>query len=452
MNTSKNDTTCLRLFQALVAQIGKPLKTTAQKYLLPLLTGIVLATAPRRTVTKWLTAAKISEQYRQVFYTLPIIGQKNDDLFDAALEQILQQLTPFIVTETYIRIVIDDSPTKRYGKKIEGAGWHHNPTPGKTDAEYCYGHSWVVATLVIAHPLFGEVSFPIASSLYLRKNEIKKLAKKYHRKFETKTEMAVKIMQRLVPKLKVFGKQIEVIVDGGYAKDSVLVPLGEMEEVVTITRFRQDAALFEMPKQPKKPGKGRPKKYGDQIDVRKKVETNFGWKTIECRQYGKTVRKKYKTFVAVSRITKGKPIRVVLVKEENDVWVPLISTDVKMEVKEILEAYSVRFGIEETFKDLKEVYGWGKQEVRNLETNEAVTAMNMLVYNLVELTTWAVPKDELVDRSFCPWDDVERRPSHADRRKYLRYTILEKIFFESLTSKNINPKIIETLKFLVLNA
>ena len=34
-----------------------------------------------------------------------------------------------------IRLVLDDSPTKRYGRKIEGAGYHHNPTPGRTDAK-----------------------------------------------------------------------------------------------------------------------------------------------------------------------------------------------------------------------------------------------------------------------------------------------------------------------------
>ena len=62
-------------------------------------------------------------------------------------------------------------------------------------------------------------------------------------------------------------------------------------------------------------------------------------------------------------------------------WLPLISTDATLAVKEILEGYMVRFGIEEIFKDLKDVWGWGKQELRLLESNEA----------------------ELVDRSYRPW-------------------------------------------------
>ena len=31
-------------------------------------------------------------------------------------------------------LVIDDSPTKRYGKTVEGADVHHNPTPSREAA------------------------------------------------------------------------------------------------------------------------------------------------------------------------------------------------------------------------------------------------------------------------------------------------------------------------------
>ena len=114
-----------------------------------------------------------------------------------------------------IRLVLDDSPTKRYGRKIEGAGYHHNPTPGRTNAKTCFGHSWVVAVLVVTHPVFGEFSLPVATELYLRQKEIDKLQEKYDRKFQTKTTMAVNIVKRLVPHFKAFDKPIEIIVDGG---------------------------------------------------------------------------------------------------------------------------------------------------------------------------------------------------------------------------------------------
>jgi len=85
---------------------------------------------------------------------------------------------------------------------------------------------------------------------------------------------------------------------------------------------------------------------------------------------------------------RGKPIKVVLIKEDEKTWVPLMSTNAEQSVVEILESYGVRFGIEEVFKDLKDVWGWGKQEVRLLESNEAVTTMNMVLYTMTELATW----------------------------------------------------------------
>ena len=60
--------------------------------------------------------------------------------------------------------------------------------------------------------------------------------------------------------------------------------------------------------------------------------------------------------------------------------------------------------------------GWGKQELRKLESNEAATTMNMLLFGMTELATWNRSQSELVNREESPWDDEKRRPSHADRR------------------------------------
>jgi hypothetical protein len=437
------------LFQTFSQQLASKVRVKAQAFFLPLLYGILLAIAKRRTVTTWLRAAQISDDFRSAFYHMPSIGRKTNNLLNAMTGIISQQLRSVLETATYIRVVLDDSPTKRYGKHIEGANYHHNPTPGKTDAKFCYGHSWVVAALVVAHPMFGEISFPIAAELYLRQKDIDKLQDKYARDFKTKTAMVVAIVKRLAPLFQGFGKEIEIIVDGGYAKDTVLVPLGKLKNVVAISRLRCDAALYEVPQAPSKRGRGRPRKYGDKIDVQSMIASQDGWQIVECKQYGQIVQKQVKSFIAASKLTKGTPIKVVLVKENDKTCVSLMSTDAAMEVKEILEAYGVRFGIEEMFKDLKEVWGWGKQEVRKLETNEAVTTMNMLSFGLTELATWDRKAEELVDRRASPWDDPDRRPSHADRRNFLRQAMLENELNTALGSQSIPKKIIPILKRLM---
>jgi hypothetical protein len=449
MKTKKQKNVSVTIFQAIADRLAAKLPRKTKPFFLSLLLGALLAVARRRTVTTWLQAAQISDDFRQAFYHIPNIGRKSKILFDDIFDQILEKLGPALAMATFIRIVLDDSPTKRYGKKIEGAGYHHNPTPGRTNAKHCFGHSWVVAVLVVTHPIFGEISLPIAAELYLRQKEIDKLNEKYARKFKTKTTIVVEMVKRLVPKFKGVDKPIEIIVDGGYAKDTVLLPLKELDNVVTITRLRRDAALFTIPPKPKKRGKGRPKVYGDRIDMKAKVASNRGWHNVECRQYGQVVTKKVKWFTAATKLTKGQPVKVVIVKEDEKTWVPLMSTDARMEVKEILESYGIRFGIEEVFKDLKEVWGWGKQELRLLESNEAATTLNMLLFSMTELSTWDRSSEELVDRRFRPWDDSTRRPSHADRRNFLRYSILANEFNAVLDLSFMPKKIINAVKRLL---
>jgi len=217
----------------------------------------------------------------------------------------------------------------------------------------------------------------------------------------------------------------------------------------TITRLRRDAAVFEVPLPRKKGQRGATKKYGDRIDMKTMVESKHDWRYVECRLYGRVVKKRTKCFVATSKLTKGKPIKVLIIKEDDGTWVPLISTNVEHSAKEILESYGVRFGIEETFKDLKDIWGWGKQELRLLESNEAATAMNMLLYDMVELATWHRTSEELVNRNACPWDDQDRRPSHADRRNFLRRSILVNEFNAALDSQPIPKKLKSTLERLL---
>ena len=99
---------------------------------------------------------------------------------------------------------------------------------------------------------------------------------------------------------------------------------------------------------------------------------------------------------------------------------------------------------------MKEVWGWGKQELLLLESNEAATVMNMVLYSLTELATWDRKQEELVDRSFYPWDDATRRPFHANRRNYLRYEFLANEFIAALHSQPLSVKLKSTLKRLFL--
>ncbi len=132
--------------------------------------------------------------------------------------------------------------------------------------------------------------------------------------------------------------------------------------------------------------------------------------------------KTIKTFLATWKPAGGL-IRVVLVQEE-DGWRAYFCTNPEATPEAILEAVADRGALEETFKEVKEVWGAGQQQVRNLHANVGCFNLNAWMYSLVEAWSWEQSAEELVARQRSPWDEDCRRPSHADKRKALQRQVL----------------------------
>ena len=227
-----------------------------------------------------------------------------------------------------------------------------------------------------------------------------------------------------------------------------------MSNVVVVGRLRRDAALRDVPPQPRrgqKRGRGRPRKYGkNKIGLAKRAGQKRGWQTIECTLYGRKVTRTYKTFLATYPPVGG-VIRVVLVQEDHGCFA-LFCTDPNASVAEILEAFADRATIEQDFHDVKEVWGAGQQQVPNIWTNVAVYHLNLWMHTLVEIWAWDQSHAALCDRSDSPRDDAERRPSHANRRKALRQWIMQHELSTLKATWRLPRKIIDLAERLTASA
>ena len=415
-----------------------------------LLVGILFANG-RRTVTTWLRAAGVSDDFQSYYYLLAALGRKTEPIATRLVALLLRTLP----LPERLLLVIDDSPTKRYGPEVEGADVHHNPTPGPADQPYLYGHVWVTISLALRHPIWGPIGLPLRAMLYVRKRTMATIPK--HRgwqRFATKLQLAARLLEWIVPILKKAGKTVWIVVDGGYTKRPFLKRALKLSNVVVVGRLRRDAALRDLPPKLKKGqrrGPGRPRKYGkNKISLAKRAGQRRGWQTIACTVYGEATTKTYKTFLATYPPAGG-IIRVVLVKEDHG-WYAFFCTDPNASVEEILEAFADRATIEQDFHDVKEVWGSGQQQVRNIWTNLAVYNLNLWMHTLVELWAWNKSGRQLVDRSDSPWDDAHRRPSHADRRKALRQHILRNELSTITSVWSLPRKIIQLAQSLMASA
>ena len=103
------------------------------RWRLPVLMSGMLFASGRRTVTTWLRAAGISTDYADYYYFLAALGRKGESVAWRLLALVLRT----VPLPDRLLAVIDDSPTKRYGPKVEGADIHHNPTPGPAGQLSC---------------------------------------------------------------------------------------------------------------------------------------------------------------------------------------------------------------------------------------------------------------------------------------------------------------------------
>ena len=182
--------------------------------------GIVFASG-RRTVTTWLRAIGVTDDFNDYYYFLQPLGRKAKKLALRLLALLLVRLSH----GDRVLFAVDDSPTKRYGPKVEGAGIHHNPTPGPAGQKFLYGHIWVTFSLVLRHPLWHTIGLPLLGLLYVRAKDVVKIPAKYHWTFQTKLQLAAEQLLKFAELAQAGGKTVWAVADGAYAKWPFLKPL-----------------------------------------------------------------------------------------------------------------------------------------------------------------------------------------------------------------------------------
>ena len=399
-----------------------------------LLLGALFASG-RRVVASWIRAAGVSDDFQDFYFFLQSVGRRWKELG----ERLLVLILPILKDQPRVLLAIDDSPTKRYGPMVQGMGIHHDPTSGPAGNAFCYGHVWVTLAVIVRHHAWGTVGLPVFSWLYVREQDVPKIPRRYRWTFQTKLEQAADLVFRAAKLLQYHGKTVWCVADGAYAKRPFVQPL--MKQGVTLVgRLRKDSALSDLPPVEKVQRRGRKRVYGrNRLCLAKRAAHRHGWQEVTCLVYGKEVSKQTKTFLA-THSTFGGAIRVVIVQEKTGQQF-FFCTDVNASVREIIETFADRAAIEQVFHDVKEVWGSGQQQARNLWANIACWHINLWLYTLTELWAWGRSGQDLVHREASPWDNSERRPSHADRRKALQAACLENEFSQRVPIEQYPEKI-----------
>ena len=240
-------------------------------------------------------------------------------------------------------VLIDGKKTAKEGRKMPGVKSLHQESDSNTKPAYIMGHSCQSAS-VLARA--DETLFAVPLDIKIHEGLIFS-----NRDKRTLLDKMVALVRDL---------QIEepcyVVGDRYYANGKMVKGLLDQGHHL-VTRAKSNAVANHLPpERPAKPGPGRPRKYGDTVKL------SSLYSTLPAQRIASPVYGEKNVTVVVRTIDllwepAGRVVRFVLVDHPSRGRMTLLSTDLTLDVSDIIRLYGLRFKIELAYKQAAHVIG-----------------------------------------------------------------------------------------------
>ncbi len=243
-------------------------------------------------------------------------------------------------------LVADGIKVPKEGLRMPAVKRLHQESGNNNKATYIYGHSFQAVGLLIQGPLKHVFCVPLASRIHegLRASPSEN---------KTLLDKLVKLV------LEVSQDQpagMILVADAYYASAKVIKPLVAHGHHL-VTRVRRTTVAFEPAEQPKRPKRGRPRKYGAKLRLRDQWKDRNAFRSAPSPVYGETnVDVRYRTMDLLWRPV-GEPVRFVLVDHPKRGRMILLTSDLSLEPLQVIRLYGYRFKIEVSFKQALRTLG-----------------------------------------------------------------------------------------------
>ncbi len=399
-----------------------------------LLTGWLFAR--RHTVTGLIMAAQaVGAKRHSSFHRVFAAARWSRDELGLAL---FQRIRPW--TGETVMLVLDDTLTRKRGRKVFGAGMHHDPLlSSRRTTVTNYGHSWVVLGVLVRLPLGRQRWFclPILCRLYLNK----KSAAKHRRCYRTQPELAVQLLHKLFKTQRY--QYFRVVADSAYGGRSVLCHLPGNCHLTR--RLPLDARLYDPPS-PRQPGtSGRPRKRGPRLaSPQQMLDPRCRRQTLKL--YDRKTPVRLDATQARRHVAPDCELTVVAVE-------PLrgergrqafFSTDATADSEQVLAGFASRGSIEVCFHDAKQHLGFEQPQGWTRKAVERTAPMALLLYSLIVLW-FAETGHAAYQAPTRPWYPHKPHASFADRLATLRMQTIREQFLQTPSDDGDRQKWLDAL-------
>lgn len=266
-----------------------------------------------------------------------------DEVVTSSLKQFFSSL--HINTRSVVFLILDDTITRKSGKKIPGCAWYKDHSQNMASV---FGHQWLLTAL-----LYRDFLMPLWAKLYHPKKT------RGCGRFQTKITMAKRILKvlKLPSPCKLY-----LLADNWYwAKQLALLcrKLGYH----MISQLKSNSVIWIK---------------GKRTNVTTLADTLPCYREVSLFLYGKNKTLKIAKCIGVIKDL-GK-VALVIVKEKKKKPYYLVSTNIHLPAIEVVKYYAKRWKIEQMIKDLKQRLGFGDYQVRNLQAIHRHVALSLLSY------------------------------------------------------------------------
>ncbi len=320
---------------------------------------------------------------------------------EKVFETIIESLKPELNKLSFLAINYDETSIPKGGKKIPGVSLQRDPHSPKFRANFklalrC-GQASIQLPITNEHTIARSIPIDFKVCPVLKKpskkaseEEIKKYkAESKEKTFSKQALQRFKALRALLDRQGFANKQMMMVVDNAFCNQTIFKE--NLERTTILARARKDTKLCFAAKKP------RSNQFFDSIsfcpeDVLK--DNNIPWKQCVIRKKGKKIKVKYKEAQKVYWRTGAgrKPLRLLVIAPlrywKHKSWqytdvAFLLTDDIEVSAKELVQAYNNRWQIEVNHWDEKDVFGLGDAQVRSAMSVERQLRSVVFAYSVV---------------------------------------------------------------------
>jgi hypothetical protein len=399
----------MRNLPAAIIQVLRPFERVFSDqlwdYVQVLLVGAILAPG-KRTVTAALRVMGLQHE-RQFQNYHRVLNRATWS--SRSVSRILLHLlvAAFVPADAPIVVGLDEHIERRRGAKIAAKGIYRDAVrSSKTFFVKTSGLRWLSMQLLAPIPWAHRIwALPFLTVLAPSERYHQERGRRHKRLTDWARQM-IKQLRRWLPE-----RQIVVVADSTYAAIELLAACaGLVQPVTMITRLRLDAALYD-PAPPRVPGRrGAPRKKGErQPTLTSRVtDPRTSWDELSVRWYGRGTRVvKLATGTAVWYHS-GMPVvplRWVLMTDPAGKFKPqaLLSTDVTLTARQIVEWFVWRWQLEVTFEEARAHLGIETQRQWSDLAIQRTTPALLGLFSFVTLVAHRVLQEQELPARTAAW-------------------------------------------------